>query len=68
MTLSSSDVMSLQSYTADYWPGMNTTALSVVHVNADFFKDVKERLPVLVRLLSSKRGLNFLEPSVIPLN
>ncbi len=27
--------MSLQNYTANYWPGMHTTALSV-HVNADF--------------------------------
>ncbi len=30
------DGMSLKTYTALYWPGMHTTALSV-HVNADFF-------------------------------
>ncbi len=27
--------MSSQSDAADYWPGMRTTVLSVVHVNAD---------------------------------
>ncbi len=48
---------SLQSYTADFRPCMHTTVLLVVHVNADFFKDAKERLQFLVGLLSSKRGL-----------
>ncbi len=36
--------MSLQTYTSDYWPGMCTTAPSVVHVNTDFFKAAKEKL------------------------
>ncbi len=33
----SSDSMSLQTYAAVYWPGMRTTALLVVCVNADIF-------------------------------
>ncbi len=37
--------MTLLIYTADYWPDMHTTALSVVHVNAVFFfKEAKEGL------------------------
>ncbi len=50
--------MSLQTYTADCWPGMHTAALLVVHVNMAFFQDTKERLPFLVGLLSSKLGLS----------
>ncbi len=30
--------MSLPNHTADYEPGMHTTALSVVHANADFLR------------------------------
>ncbi len=33
----SSDRLPLQTYNADYWPGVHTTALSVVRVNADIF-------------------------------
>ncbi len=36
--LGSSEGMSLKTYSANYWPGMHTTGLSVVHVNADILK------------------------------
>ncbi len=45
---SASLIVSLQSSTfvmTDYRPGMHTTGLSVGHVNMDFSKDAKERLP-----------------------
>ncbi len=35
--VSSSSGMSLQKYTANYRPGMHTTALKALNVNADFF-------------------------------
>ncbi len=57
---SSSAGMSLRSYIANYWPGMHTTALSVVHVNADFLLIRKgQTFPLLVGLLLSKRGLSI---------
>ncbi len=54
--------MSLQTCTADYWPGMHTTVLLVVHVNVDIFW--KERCKgktflFLVGLLPCKHGLNL---------
>ncbi len=52
--------MSLQTDTADYWPVMHTTAPSIVHVNAGFFKRCKGKtLTFSVGLIPSKRGLNF---------
>ncbi len=42
-TLCGSDSMSLQTYTPDYWPGMLTTALSIVHVNAAFYLKMQRK-------------------------
>ncbi len=51
--------MSLQIYTADQWPGMHTTALSVVHVNAGIFWGCEGKtFPFLVGLLLCKCGLS----------
>ncbi len=46
---SSSDGESVQSYTANYWPGMHTTAPLVLYVNAGFFKDAKEKTSIFSR-------------------
>ncbi len=35
--------LSLQSYTTNYWPGMQTTTLLVLHVNTDFLFNAKEK-------------------------
>ncbi len=44
---SSLEGMSLQSYTANYWPSMHTTAFCVLRVKTDFFvKNAKERLSI----------------------
>ncbi len=49
-TFGSSDHMSLQMYTAYYWPGMHTTALLVVNRNTDiFFKRCKEKTSISSR-------------------
>ncbi len=50
--------MALQSYTAYYQPGVYTTVLLVVHVNAHFFKE--KTFPFLVELFLSKCGLSVL--------
>ncbi len=44
--------MSLQSYTANYWPGVHTTGLLVVHVNTDFFKIFCQFVMFPVRVVS----------------
>ncbi len=54
----SSNSMSLQTYAADYWPGMHTTALWVVLVNADIFWRQKGKTFLFsVGLLPCKCGL-----------
>ncbi len=37
LAATAADGMSLQTYTANFQPGTHTTALSVVHINTDFF-------------------------------
>ncbi len=55
-----SDGMSLQTYAANYWPGMPTTALSLVHLNWDiYWKRKGKTFPFLVWLLLSKCGLSL---------
>ncbi len=50
--------MSLQSYIADYWPVMHTTALSVVRVGMDIFRRYRGKtFTFLVGMLPCKRGL-----------
>ncbi len=39
----------IETYTANYQPGMHTTAFSVVHVSTDFFKDKEEDFSVFSR-------------------
>ncbi len=51
--------MSFQSCTADYQPGMHTTALWFFMLTQIFLKMRKKDFSVLVGLLSSKHGLIF---------
>ncbi len=69
----SSDGLSLQSYTSEYWPGMHTAALSVVRVNMDiFWRHKGETFPFLAGLLPSKRGFGdsnlIWQPALPPLH
>ncbi len=50
--------MSLQTYNANYQPGMHTAAFSVVCLGADFLRHKGETFLFLAGLLSSKCGLS----------
>ncbi len=41
--------MSLQTYTAEYWRGVHTTAFSVVRVNEDILKTQRKDFSVFRR-------------------